>query len=93
MYSPTASTGEYNKTDIYRMAAITVVEVTDKEIRESKINSVPKNTKDLYIKILKQLFASVSVIIGEYSPRLRRIIVNLLLLGNIFQNVQICAFC
>ena len=65
------------------------MEVTDKEIRESKINSVPKNTKDLYIKILKQLFASVSVIIGEYSPRLRRIIVNLLLLGNIFQNVQI----
>jgi hypothetical protein len=43
---------------------------TDKEISEIKINSVlnsvPKNTK-----ILKQLFASGSVIIGEYSPRLR----------------------
>ena len=29
------------------MAASRFVEVTDKEIREIKINSVPKNTKDL----------------------------------------------
>jgi hypothetical protein len=42
------------------------VSYTDKEISEIKIYSVPKNTK-----ILKQLFASGSVIIGEYSPRLR----------------------
>jgi hypothetical protein len=48
------------------------VEVTDKEISEIKINSVPKNTKQkTCVKILKQLFASHSVIIGEYSPRLR----------------------
>jgi hypothetical protein len=52
------------------------VEVTDKEISEIKINSVPKNTKDFnkrLVKILKQLFnvfSSGSVIIGEYSPRL-----------------------
>jgi hypothetical protein len=43
---------------------------TDKEISEIKINSVSKNTKAC-VKILKQLFASGSVIIGEYSPRLR----------------------
>jgi hypothetical protein len=43
---------------------------TDKEISEIKINSVSKNTKAC-VKILKQLFASASVIIGEYSPRLR----------------------
>jgi hypothetical protein len=42
---------------------------TGKEIREIKINSVSKNTKAC-VKILKQLFASGSVIIGEYSPRL-----------------------
>jgi hypothetical protein len=29
------------------MAASRFVELTDKEIREIKINSVPKNTKDL----------------------------------------------
>jgi hypothetical protein len=52
------------------MAASRFVEVTDKEISEIKINSVPKNTKTC-VKILKQLFASGSVIIGEYSPRLR----------------------
>jgi hypothetical protein len=39
---------------------------TDKEISEIKISPVPK-----YTKILKQLFASGLVIIGEYSPRLR----------------------
>ena len=53
------------------------VEVTDKEKSEIKINSVQKNTKDLCKNTkLKQLFASGSVIIGEYSPRL--------LLGEIF---------
>jgi hypothetical protein len=43
---------------------------TDKEISEIKINSVSKNTKAC-VKILKQLFASGSGIIGDYSPRLR----------------------
>ena len=46
---------------------------TDKKISEIKVNSVPKqNTKTIIrVKILKQLFASRSVIIGEYSLRLR----------------------
>ena len=48
------------------MASSRFVEVIDKEISEIKTNSVPNNTK-----ILKQLFASGLVIIGEYSPRLR----------------------
>jgi hypothetical protein len=48
------------------MAASRFVEVSDKEISEIKMNSDQKNTK-----ILKQLFASGSVIIGEYSHRLR----------------------
>jgi hypothetical protein len=52
------------------MAASRFVEITDKEISEIKINSVPK-TQKICVKILKQLFASGSVIIGEYSPRLR----------------------
>jgi hypothetical protein len=52
------------------MAASRFVEVTDKEIGEIKLNSVPK-TQETCVKILKQLFASGSVIIGEYSPRLR----------------------
>jgi hypothetical protein len=47
-----------------------VPKFTDKEISEIKINSVSTNTKAC-VKILKQLFASGSVIIGEYSPRLR----------------------
>jgi hypothetical protein len=51
------------------MAASRFEKVTDKEISEIKINSVPKNTKAC-VKILKQLFASGSVIIGEYSLRL-----------------------
>ena len=38
------------------------VQITDKEINKIKITCV---------KILKQLFASGSVIIREYSPRLR----------------------
>jgi hypothetical protein len=47
----------------------TITEVADKEISEIKIlNSVPKNTKT-WVKILKQLFTSGSVIIGGYSPR------------------------
>jgi hypothetical protein len=58
------------------MAASRFVEVSDKEISEIKTNSDQKNTKKTCEKILKQLFASGSVIIGEYSPRLRRIIVN-----------------
>jgi hypothetical protein len=41
------------------MAASRFVEVTDKEISKIKV------------KILKQLFSSGSVIIEEYSPRLR----------------------
>jgi hypothetical protein len=56
-----------NKIEIYKMAASHFAEVTDKEISEIKINSVPKSTKD-FVKIIKQLFASCSVIIGEYSP-------------------------
>ena len=38
------------------------VQITDKEINKIKITCV---------KILKQLFASGSVIFGKYSPRLR----------------------
>jgi hypothetical protein len=34
-------------TEIYKIAASSFVEVTDKEISEIKINSVPKNTKRL----------------------------------------------
>jgi hypothetical protein len=49
------------------MAACHFVEVTDKEISEIKINSKQKTCA----KMLKQLFAPGSVIIGEYSPRLR----------------------
>jgi hypothetical protein len=48
------------------MAVNRFVEVSDKEISEIKMNSDKKNTK-----ILKQLFDSRSVIIGEYSPRVR----------------------
>jgi hypothetical protein len=47
------------------------VEVTDKEISEIKINSVPKKHKKTCVKMLKQLFASGSVIIGEYSPTVK----------------------
>jgi hypothetical protein len=62
----------YNKTQIFKMAATRSLlpvlwKFTDKEISEIKINSVSKNTKAC-VKILKQLFASGSVIIGEYSP-------------------------
>jgi hypothetical protein len=49
------------------MAASRFVEVTDKEISRIKINSLPK-TQTTCVKILKQLLASGSVIIGEYSP-------------------------
>ena len=49
------------------MAASRFVEVSDKEISEIKINLVLK-TQKACVKILKQLFASGSVIIGEYSP-------------------------
>jgi hypothetical protein len=64
------------------------VDVTDKEIREVKINSVPK-TQNTYVKILKQLFASGSVIIGEYSPRLRLGPIRPVLPGNL----HICLMC
>jgi hypothetical protein len=40
------------------------VEVTDSEISEIKINSVPKKQKKTRVRILKQLFASGSVIIA-----------------------------
>jgi hypothetical protein len=49
LYSPT---GEYNKTEIFKMAASRFVKVLIKNISEIKINSVPKNT--------------LLVIIGEY---------------------------
>jgi hypothetical protein len=52
------------------MAASPFVEVSDKEISEIKMNSDQKNTKKTCAKILKQLFASGLVIIGEYSLRL-----------------------
>ena len=42
------------------MAARRFVEVTDKEISEIKINSVPKKPKKTCVKILKQLFTSHS---------------------------------
>jgi hypothetical protein len=43
VYSPT---GEYDKTEICKMAASSFVEVTDKEISEIKINSCsPKKHK------------------------------------------------
>jgi hypothetical protein len=50
------------------MAASHFIEVSDKEISEIKMNSDQKNTTKTCAKILKQLFASGSVIIGEYSP-------------------------
>jgi hypothetical protein len=48
------------------MAASRFVEVTDKEISEIKTNSVPK-TQKIWVKMLKQLFTSSSVIIREYN--------------------------
>jgi hypothetical protein len=46
--APSSPTGEYNsKKIVYKMATNRFVEITDKEISEIKINSVPKNTKDL----------------------------------------------
>ena len=41
------STGEYNKTEICKMADSRFVQVTDKEISEIKINLVQKDTKNL----------------------------------------------
>jgi hypothetical protein len=46
------------------VAASRFVEVSDKEIGEIKMNSDQKNTKTC-AKILKQLFASGSVINGD----------------------------
>jgi hypothetical protein len=56
------------------MAASRFVEGSGKEISEIKMNSDQKNTKKLVQNkktCAKQLFASGSVIIEEYSPRLR----------------------
>jgi hypothetical protein len=57
------------------MAASHFVEVysTDKEISEIKINSVPKNTKDLCknTKTIIRLRLGDYRHIGQYSPRLR----------------------
>ena len=47
LYSPT---GEYNKIEIFKMAASRFVEVSDKEISEIKMNSDQKNTKKLVQK-------------------------------------------
>jgi hypothetical protein len=42
--------GEYNKIEIFKMAASRSVEVSDKEISEIKMNSDQKNTKKLVQK-------------------------------------------
>jgi hypothetical protein len=47
LYSPT---GEYNKIEIFKMAASRFIEVSDKEISEIKMNSDQKNTKKLMQK-------------------------------------------
>jgi hypothetical protein len=52
------------------MAASRFVEVTDGKIDEIKINSVPKNTKDL-CKNTKTIIRLRLGDFGEYSPRLR----------------------
>jgi hypothetical protein len=69
LYSPT---GEYNKTEIYKMAASHFVEVNDNEICEIKINSVPKNTKDLCKNtktIIRLSLADYRVIFTSTSSR------------------------
>jgi hypothetical protein len=43
-------TGEYNKIEIFKMAARRFVEVSDKEISEIRMNSDQKNTKKLVQK-------------------------------------------
>jgi hypothetical protein len=54
------------------MAASRFVEVTDKEISEIKINSVPKNTEDLCKILIKTIIRlRLGEYIEEYSPRLR----------------------
>jgi hypothetical protein len=45
-----APTGEYNKIEIFKMAASRFVEVSGKEISEIKMNSHQKNTKKLVQK-------------------------------------------
>jgi hypothetical protein len=45
-----SATGEYNKIEIFRMAASRFIEVSDKEISEIKTNSDKKNTKKLVQK-------------------------------------------
>jgi hypothetical protein len=55
--------GEKNKTEICKMAASRFVKVTDKEISELKINSVPKNTKDL----CKNTQTIIRLRLGDYQ--------------------------
>jgi tRNA U34 2-thiouridine synthase MnmA/TrmU len=57
LYSPT---GEYNKIEIFKMAASRFVEVSDKEISEIKMISDQKNTKKLVQKYQ-----------NNYSPQAR----------------------
>ena len=64
LHSPT---GEYNKTEIFKIVARRFVEVTDKEISEIKINSVPKNTKDLCINTKTIIRLRLGDYIGAYS--------------------------
>ena len=54
---------EYNKTEICKMEASRFVKVTDKEISELKINSVPKNTKDL----CKNTQTIIRLRLGDYQ--------------------------
>ena len=68
LHSPT---GEYNKTEMSKIVARRFVEVTDKEISEIKINSVPKNTKDLCINTKTIIRLRPGDYIGAYSLRLR----------------------
>jgi mRNA-degrading endonuclease RelE of RelBE toxin-antitoxin system len=63
LYSPT---GEYNKTEIYKMAASHFVEVNDNEICEIKISvNLCKNTKT----IIRLSFADYRVIFTSTSSR------------------------
>ena len=50
------------------MATSRFVEITDKEISEIKINSVPKNTKDLRKNTKTIIRIRLRLRLGEYSP-------------------------
>jgi hypothetical protein len=56
----------HNKTEISKMAASRFLELTDKEISEIKINSVPKNTKEYKSKIQKTYAKIPRLRLGEY---------------------------